>query len=95
MEWENGEITEEPLNITAVDAPVACAIHGKKKNSLNQPGWKQFKMTAKQQGKVFREAKKTKLHSHCCKPRFKHGIETPRDCDHAMVLDEVCQDRNP
>ena len=24
VEWENGEITEEPLSVIAVDAPVAC-----------------------------------------------------------------------
>ena len=40
VEWENGEITEEPLNVIAADAPVACAICGKKRNLLNQPGWK-------------------------------------------------------
>ena len=36
VEWENGKITEEPLNIIAADAPVACAICSKKKNLLNQ-----------------------------------------------------------
>ena len=25
IEWENGEITDEPLSIIAVDAPIACA----------------------------------------------------------------------
>jgi hypothetical protein len=27
MEWENGEITEEPLAIIAADDPVTCAIY--------------------------------------------------------------------
>ena len=40
VEWENGETTDEPLSIIAVDAPVACAVHAKKKNPLNLPGWK-------------------------------------------------------
>ena len=40
VEWENGEITDEPLNIIAEDAPVACAIHAKNNNLLNKPGWK-------------------------------------------------------
>ena len=83
VEWENGETTKEPLNIRAADAPVACAIYAKKKNLLNQPGWKRFKQIAKQQGKIFREANKTKLQSHYYKPKFKYEIEIPRDYKHA------------
>ena len=48
VRWENGETTDEPLSIIAVDAPVACAIYAKRKKILNQPGWKQFKRIAKQ-----------------------------------------------
>ena len=40
VEWENGEMTDEPLFIIAADAPIACAIHAKKKGLLNKPGWK-------------------------------------------------------
>jgi hypothetical protein len=29
IEWENGEITIEPLSIIAVDAPVTCAIYAR------------------------------------------------------------------
>ena len=29
VEWENEEITDEPLSIIAVDAPVACAIYAR------------------------------------------------------------------
>ena len=40
MEWENGEITPEPLSIIAKDAPVACAIYARDNNLLDTPGWK-------------------------------------------------------
>ena len=30
VEWETGEITEEPLPIIAVDDPVTCAAYAKK-----------------------------------------------------------------
>jgi hypothetical protein len=29
IEWENGEITREPLRIIAADDPVTCAIHAR------------------------------------------------------------------
>jgi hypothetical protein len=38
MEWENGEITEEPLAIIAADDPVTCAIYAKGKGLLDKEG---------------------------------------------------------
>ena len=52
MEWENGEITPEPLSIIAKDAPVACAIYARDNNLLDTPGWKRFKRIAKKQKKL-------------------------------------------
>ena len=39
VEWETGEITEEPLSIIAQDAPVTCAAHAKEHNLLYLPKW--------------------------------------------------------
>jgi hypothetical protein len=49
MEWENGEITEEPLAIIAADDPVTCAICAKEKGLLDKEGWKCFKRIANQE----------------------------------------------
>ena len=38
IEWENGEITNEPLNIIAADDPVSCAIYARDNNLLDKPG---------------------------------------------------------
>ena len=38
IEWENGEITSEPLNIIAADNPVTCAIYADKNGLLELPG---------------------------------------------------------
>ena len=84
VKWENGEITEEPLSIIAADAPVACAIYAKKMNLLEQPGWKRFKRIAKQQGRIFQEANKAKLRYHQYKPKFKYGVQIPRDYNEAI-----------
>ena len=38
IEWENGKITNEPLNIIAADDPVSCAIYGGDYDLLQLPG---------------------------------------------------------
>ena len=35
VEWETGEIREEPLSITATDDPFTCVAYSKKHNLLN------------------------------------------------------------
>jgi hypothetical protein len=46
VEWENGEITFEPLLIIAADDPVTCAIYAREHGLLDTPGWKRFKKIA-------------------------------------------------
>jgi len=43
IEWENGEITSEPLTLIAADDPVTCAIYAKENGLLDLDGWKRFK----------------------------------------------------
>ena len=43
VEWENGETTDEPLNVIAVDAPIECARYARSHDLLDQPGWKRLK----------------------------------------------------
>lgn len=38
VEWENGEITYEPLSIVGTDDPVTCALHAKENDLLDEPG---------------------------------------------------------
>ena len=47
IEWENGEITTEPLSIIAADDPVSCAIYARDNKLLNTDGCQYFKCTAK------------------------------------------------
>ena len=88
IEWENGEITSEPLDIIAADDPVTCAIYGRDNNLLELPGWKRFRRIAKRQKKLFRMANQAKLRSFRTAPKFKYGFEVPRDYKRAMELDE-------
>ena len=77
-------MTDEPLSVMAADAPVACAICARKKVLLDKPGWKCFKRLAKKTGKFFTEANNAKIRQCNCKPKFKYGVEVPRDYDHAL-----------
>ena len=39
VEWESGEITDEPLSLIAADDPVTCAEYAKKHDLLHLDGW--------------------------------------------------------
>jgi hypothetical protein len=40
VEWETGEVTQEPLAILTKDIPVDLAKYAKDNDLLDQPGWK-------------------------------------------------------
>ena len=88
VEWENGEITAEPLSIIAADDPVTCAIYAREHNLLDKPGWKHFKSIAKRQKKFTRMVNQAKLRSYNTAPRYKHGYEVPRNYAKALRLDK-------
>ena len=88
VEWENGEITSEPLSIIAADDPVTCAIYARDNNLLELEGWKRFRRIAKRQKNLFRMANQAKLRSYNSAPKFKYGFEVPRDFRHAVWLDK-------
>jgi hypothetical protein len=62
-EWENREITKEPLRIIAADDPVACAIYVRENGLLVQPGWKCFNHIAKNEKKFTHTVNQAKLKS--------------------------------
>jgi hypothetical protein len=54
IEWENGEITKEPLKVIATNNLVACAIYARENGLLDKPGWKCFRHIAKNEKKLTR-----------------------------------------
>jgi hypothetical protein len=55
IEWENREITSEPLAVIAADDPDTCALYAKENDLLVEgDAWKRFKPIAKRQQKLFR-----------------------------------------
>ena len=88
VEWENGEITWEPLGIIAKSDPVTCAIYAKENGLLETPGWVQFKRLARRQKKLIRMANQAKLRSFHHSPVYKFGVQVPRNHAEAMELDK-------
>ena len=88
IEWENGEITSEPLSVIAADDPVTCAVYAKDNGLLEEPGWKRFRSIAKRHKKFVRMVNQAKLRSYNTAPRYQYGFEVPRDYNHALRLDE-------
>jgi hypothetical protein len=60
VEWENGEVTSEPLQIIPSDDP---AISAKDNNLLDLAGWKCFKSIARHQKKFTHLVNQAKLRS--------------------------------
>jgi hypothetical protein len=88
VEWENGEITDEPMTTIAADDPVLCAIYAKDNNLLDVPGWKRFKSIARRQQHMICMANQAKLRSFWLAPKYTYRFEIPRDYKRAIELDE-------
>ena len=89
IEWENGEITPEPLDVFAADDPVACAIYARDNKLLDKPGWKRFRRIVKNHKKLLRMANQAKLRSFRTAPKYMYGYEIPKHYADALRLDRL------
>jgi hypothetical protein len=88
IEWENGEITSEPLSVIAADDPVTCAIYAREHGLLDQDGWKKFKRIARREKKMLRMINQAKLRSYRHSPKYMFGYEVARNYEHGLELDK-------
>jgi hypothetical protein len=86
-EWENGEITSEPLTIFGKDDPVSCAVYARENDLLDEPGWKRFKSIARREKKMLRMVNQARLRAAKTAPRYKFGYHIPKNYDEAMDFD--------
>ena len=77
VEWENGEITEEPLSVITVDAPVACAIYAKEHALLDKPGWRDSREFPSNKEKCSLRPTRQRSDPTSIKPKFKYGVQIP------------------
>ena len=88
IEWENGEITSEPLSVLSADDPVTCAIYARDNNLLELPGWKRFARLARRNQKMLRMVNQAKLRSYRRVPKYMYGYQVPNDYKEALRFDE-------
>jgi hypothetical protein len=88
VEWENGEITSEPLSVITADDPVLCAIYARDHNLLQLEGWKLFAHIAQHEKKMLRMVNQAKLRSYRQGPKYQYGFQVPHDYAEAMRFDQ-------
>jgi hypothetical protein len=87
VEWENGEITSEPLNIFGKDDPVTCTIYAREHGLLEEEGWKRFKGIAKREKKMLWMVNQSRIKATRNAPRYKFGYHIPCNYNEAMQFD--------
>ena len=88
VEWETGEITDEPLSLIAADDPVTCAEYAKKHDLLHLDGWKRLKHIAKNQKQLTRAINQSKIRQVRRSAVYQFGFLIPKDYKQALQLDE-------
>ena len=68
---------------------MTCAIYAKNNQLLHLEGWTRFKRLASRQKKLLRLAHQARLQSYRLAPRYKFGVQVPRNHDQAMELDRA------
>jgi hypothetical protein len=84
VEWENWEITSEPLNIFGKDDPVTCTVYAHEHGLLEVEGWKQFKGIAKREKKMLHMVNQSHIKATHNAPRYKFGYRIPCNYNEAM-----------
>ena len=62
VEWDTGEIAEEPLSLIAADDPVTCTVYAQKHDLLHLDGWKRLKHIAKNQKQLTSTINQSMIH---------------------------------
>ena len=88
VEWETGEISEEPLSLIAADDPVTCAEYAKKHDLLHLDGWKRLKHIATNQKQLTRAINQSKIRQVRRSAVYQFGFLIPKDYKHALQLAE-------
>ena len=88
VEWSDGSRSWQPLNVLGADDPVTCAQYAMNNDLLQTPGWKQFRCIAKREKVFKRLINQSKLKQFRRLPKFKYGMEIPRDYQDCLRLDK-------
>jgi hypothetical protein len=79
VEWENGEITTEPLSVIAADNAMTCAVYAREHDLLDVEGWRHFRNLPKREKHFLRLVKQAKMKFYRQSPKYKFGYRIPKD----------------
>ena len=85
VEWESGQTTWEPLATIFNDDPVTIAMYAQR-NGLTKE-WPQCRRYLKNRKTLARMVNQAKLRNNRNKPKYKFGIQVPRNHEEAMMID--------
>ena len=88
VEWESGEVTNEPLTLISKDDPITCAVYAKKHDLLDTTGWKHLKRYAKTSKRLIRAVKQSMIRQVRASARYQHGFQVPKEYNDAIRLDK-------
>ena len=77
VEWEDGSIPHEPLNIFGPDAPELCAEYGQKHDLLNVPRWEHFHHITNSKKILLQMINAAKLKSFHNTVQYMYGVGIP------------------
>ena len=86
--WENGDTSWENMLMIKKEDPIALAVYAKESGLSHEPGWRWSRAITDRPKKY---ARMLKLMKNQAKrgPKFKFGIELPRNRKHARELDAM------
>jgi hypothetical protein len=90
VQWDDGSKTWEPLNDMIEADKVTVAAYAQKKNLLGTDGWKSLKNRwARNAKKVARKVQTARMAHQQTGPRYKFGVQVPRNWKEARRLQEA------
>jgi len=92
VQWEDDQVSWEPLSTLATDDPVFMAQYALDNDLLSTPGWKRFRRYGKSKKKMNRLVRQSKLKSKREGPIIKFGVKVPRNYSEAVEFD--CKNGN-
>ena len=89
VRWTDGSETWEPLNLVGKDDPVTLAAYAKAHDLVETPGWKFLRRFVRRAKLLRRMLNQARRQSKNNGPRYKFGVQIPRNVKEARALDKA------
>ena len=87
--WDTGDVTWEPADVIKADDKMTLAAYAQEKKLVDTPGWKWARRLTKNPKKFIRMAKIFKSQQKNHGPKYKYGVQVPRNYKEAIELDKA------